>query len=83
MSVDGSPHLYCGREPRWIDRRRRKRTLSLLVPGIVLLVTGIVALIVSLTKGPNLGISRRTGVTLGAVLLALGAGLLIYTAASQ
>jgi len=53
------------------------------VPGIVLTVTGIIALIVSLTRGPNLGISRRTGVTIGAVLLVLGIGLLVYTATSQ
>jgi hypothetical protein len=53
------------------------------VPGIVLTVTGILALVISLTRGPNLGISRRTGVTIGAVLLVLGAGLLVYTATSQ
>ena len=53
------------------------------VPGIVLTVTGIIALIVSLTRGPNLGISRRTGVIIGAVLLVLGIGLLAYTAISQ
>lgn len=52
------------------------------VPGIVLTVTGIIALIVSLTRGPNLGISRRTGVTIGAALLVLGIGLLVYTAPS-
>lgn len=53
------------------------------VPGIVLTVTGVVALIVSVTRGPNLGISRRTGVTTGAALLVLGIGLLVYTAAYQ
>jgi hypothetical protein len=53
------------------------------VPGIVLTVTGIIALIVSLTRGPNLGISRRTGVTIGAVLLVLGIALLVYAAASK
>ncbi|MGE0819907.1 MAG: hypothetical protein AB7O74_14725 [Candidatus Nanopelagicales bacterium] len=52
------------------------------VPGLVLTVTGIIALIISLTRGPNLGISRRTGVTIGAVLLALGIALLAYAAAS-
>jgi hypothetical protein len=57
--------------------------VDLKVPGIVLTVTGVVALIVSLTRGPNLGISRRTGVAIGAVLLVLGIGLLVYTAASQ
>jgi hypothetical protein len=53
------------------------------VPGVVLTVTGIIALIVSLTRGPNLGISRRTGVAVGVVLLVLGIGLLVYTATSQ
>jgi hypothetical protein len=53
------------------------------VPGIVLTVTGIIALIVSLTRGPNLGISRRTGVAIGVVLLVLGIGLLVYAATSQ
>ena len=52
------------------------------VPGIVLTVTGIIALIVSLTRGPNLGISRRTGVVVGVVLLVLGIGLLVYAATS-
>lgn len=57
--------------------------MDLKVPGIVLTVTGIVALIVSLARGPNLGMSRRTGVTIGVVILVLGAGLLGYTATSQ
>ena len=57
--------------------------MDLKVPGIILLVTGIIALIVSLTKGPNLGISRRTGVIIGALLLVVGAGLLVYSLASQ
>lgn len=56
--------------------------MNLTVPGIVLTVTGIIALIVSLTKGPNLGLSRRTGVAIGAVLLVLGCVLLVYTATS-
>ena len=53
------------------------------VPGIVLSVTGIIALIVTLTRGPNLGISRRTGVAIGVLLLVVGIGLLGYTATSQ
>ena len=53
------------------------------VPGIVLSVTGIIALSVTLTRGPNLGISRRTGVAIGVVLLVVGIGLLGYTATSQ
>jgi len=52
------------------------------VPGIVLTVTGIIALIVSLTRGPNLGLSRRTGVTIGVVVLVLGILLLASTASS-
>ncbi|MFN8156008.1 MAG: hypothetical protein U0R68_01210 [Candidatus Nanopelagicales bacterium] len=50
------------------------------VPGIVLTVTGIVAVVVSLTRGPNLGLSRRTGVTIGVVLLVLGIVLLALSA---
>lgn len=57
--------------------------MDLKVPGIVLTVTGILALVISLTRGPNLGISRRTGVLIGVVMLVVGVGLLIYTAASQ
>lgn len=53
------------------------------VPGIVLVVTGMVALIVSLTRGPNLGLSRRTGATIGVVLLVLGAGLLAIAATAE
>lgn len=52
------------------------------VLGIILTVTGVIALVVSLTRGPNLGISRRAGVTSGVVLLVLGGVLLIYTAVS-
>jgi uncharacterized membrane protein len=63
--------------------RRKDQDVNLKVPGIVLAVTGIVALIVSLTRGPNLGISRQTGVTIGVVLLVLGVGLLVYRATSQ
>jgi len=48
------------------------------VLGIILAVTGAVALIVSLTRGPNLGISRRTGDIAGIVMLAVGVALLIY-----
>ena len=57
--------------------------MNLTVPGIILTVTGIIALIVSLTKGPNLGLSRRTGVAIGAALLVLGCVLVVYTATSQ
>jgi hypothetical protein len=51
------------------------------LPGIVLTVTGILAIVVSLTRGPNLGISRRAGIITGIVLLVLGAGLLSYAIA--
>ena len=57
--------------------------MDMKVPGIILAVMGLIALIVSVTKGPNLGLSRRTGVTIGVVLLVVGAGLLIYSATSQ
>ena len=57
--------------------------MDLKVPAIVLTVTGIVALIVSLTRGPNLGLPRRTGVTTGVVLLVLGVALLVYVVTSQ
>jgi len=57
--------------------------MELRVPGIVLTVTGLLAIVISLTKGPNLGISRRTGVITGVVLLVLGVALLISTAAVQ
>ncbi len=57
--------------------------MNLKVPAIILTVTGILALIISLTRGPNLGLSRRTGVTVGAVLLVLGVGLLAYAVTSQ
>lgn len=57
--------------------------MDLKVPGIVLSVTGIVALVVSLTRGPNLGISRRTGVTIGIALLAIGVGMLVVAAVSK
>jgi len=55
--------------------------MNLRLPGIVLTVTGFLAIVISITRGPNLGISRRTGVITGIVMLALGVGLLIYTIA--
>lgn len=63
--------------------REGTQKLDMKVPGIILAVTGIIALIVSLTKGPNLGLSRRTGVTIGIVLLVLGGALLIYALTAQ
>lgn len=58
------------------------RHMDLNVLGIILGVMGLIALIVSLTKGPNLGISKRTGVIIAVILLALGAGLLIFSSGS-
>jgi len=46
--------------------------------GIILTVTGVLALVITLVRGPNLGLSRRTGYVAGVVLLVLGAALLIF-----
>ena len=56
--------------------------MSLRLPGIVLAVTGIVAIVVTLTRGPNLGISKRAGLVAGIVLLTLGVAFLIFAAGS-
>jgi len=48
-------------------------------PGIILTVTGVLAVVVTLVRGPNLGLSRRTGYVAGGVLLVLGVALLIYS----
>lgn len=55
--------------------------MDLRLPGIVLTVTGIVAILVTFTRGSNLAISRRAGLLAGIVLLALGLGLLVYAIA--
>jgi hypothetical protein len=47
--------------------------------GIILTVTGVLALVITLVRGPNLGLSRRTGYISGVVLLVLGVALLIYS----
>ena len=52
------------------------------VPGIVLTVTGIIAIVVSLTRGPNLGLKRSTGVAIGAVMVVVGVALLVAAAVS-
>jgi len=55
--------------------------MDLRLPGIILAVTGILAIIITLTRGPNLGMSRRTGLIAGIVLLVLGVLLLTYAIA--
>ncbi len=55
--------------------------MDLRLPGIILTVTGILAIIITLTRGPNLGMSRRTGLIAGIVLLVLGVPLLTYAVA--
>lgn len=52
------------------------------VPGIVLTVTGLIAIVVSLTRGPNLGLKRSTGVAIGVAMLVVGAVLLVAAAVS-
>jgi thiamine transporter ThiT len=55
--------------------------VDLRLPGIILTVIGILAIIITLTRGPNLGMSRRTGLIAGIVLLVLGVLLLTYAIA--
>jgi hypothetical protein len=45
--------------------------------GIILTVTGVLALVVTVVRGPNLGLTRRTGYVAGGVLLVVGVALLI------
>jgi hypothetical protein len=44
--------------------------------GIILTVTGVLALVITRVRGPNLGLSRRTGYVAGVVLFVLGVLLL-------
>ncbi len=55
--------------------------MDLRLPGIILTVTGIIAIVVTLTRGANLNISRRAGLMAGIVMLVLGVLLLIYAIA--
>jgi hypothetical protein len=55
--------------------------VALRLPGIILTVTGILAIVVTLTRGPNLGMSRRTGLIAGVAVLVLGVLLLAYAIA--
>ena len=55
-------------------------TMTLL--GIILAVTGALALIITLVRGPNLGLLRRTGYVVGAALLVLGVAL-IYSSQAR
>lgn len=48
--------------------------------GIILAVTGVLALVITFIRGPNLGLPRRTGYVAGVVLVVLGAALLVYSA---
>lgn len=47
--------------------------------GIILTVTGVLAVVVTIVRGPNLGLSRRTSYLAGGLLLVLGVALLIYS----
>ncbi len=47
--------------------------------GLILLATGVIALVVTLVRGPNLNLSRRTGYISGIVLLLVGLALFIIT----
>jgi thiamine transporter ThiT len=74
LMVDPSP----GQTTLAIEERSE---MDLRLPGIILTVTGILAIIITLTRGPNLGMSRRTGLIAGIVLLVLGVPLLTYAVA--
>jgi len=50
--------------------------------GSILTFAGVLALVVTFVRGPNLGLSRRTGYIAGVVLLVLGLVLLYSNAAS-
>ncbi len=45
--------------------------------GTILTVAGVLVLIVTFVRGPNLGLPRRTGYITGVVLLVVGVVLLI------
>ena len=79
----GAPTLVHSPQSNVLSTLGEDHDMDLTVPGIILTVTGIIALIVSLTKGPNLGISRRTGVIIAVVLLVVGVVLLIFTATAN
>jgi thiamine transporter ThiT len=74
LMVDPSP----GQTTLALEERSE---MDLRLPGIILTVTGILAIIITLTRGPNLGMSRRTGLIAGIVLLVLGVPLLTYAVA--
>lgn len=58
--------------------REGRPEIDLRLPGIILTVTGIIALVVTYVRGANLGISKRAGMIAGAVLLVIGVLLLVY-----
>ncbi|MGH2464712.1 MAG: DUF308 domain-containing protein [Candidatus Limnocylindrales bacterium] len=45
--------------------------------GVVLTVTGVIDLVVTFVRGPNMNMSKRTGMISGIVLLVVGIALLI------
>ena len=69
----------------WLWERRGSVTALMdLRPGIILTVTGIIALVVVLMPSrPNKTLSRRNGVIIAIALLALGIPLLVIGALGQ
>lgn len=55
--------------------------MDMRLPGIILTVTGILAIVVTLMRGANLGMSRTSGLVAGAILFVFGVLLLIYAVA--
>ena len=55
--------------------------MDMRLPGIILTVTGLLAIVVTLVRGANLGMSRRSGLITGTMLLVLGVLFLIYAIA--
>ena len=47
--------------------------------GIILAVTGALALVITYVRGANLGLSRRTGYLAGVVLLIVGVLVLVIS----
>jgi len=47
------------------------------LPCHILTVAGFLAIVITLVRGPNVGLSRRTGLIVGGVLLVVGVFLLV------